>query len=49
MPLATAHVLFQERGFPGDEIAFETRSGILRVKKKLEGQFSMDFQLRPLH
>jgi PhzF family phenazine biosynthesis protein len=47
--LATAHVLFQERGFPGNEIAFETRSGILRVKKMPEGQLSMDFPLRPLH
>ncbi|WP_291510933.1 PhzF family phenazine biosynthesis protein [Acidithiobacillus sp.] len=47
--LATAHVLFQERGFPGDEIAFDTRSGILRVKKMPEGRISMDFPLRPLH
>lgn len=47
--LATAHVLFQERGFSGDEIAFETRSGILRVKKMPAGRLSMDFPLRPWH
>lgn len=40
--LASAYVLFNELGYSGSEIAFETRVGILRVKRSAEG-FEMDF------
>ena len=40
--LATAHVLFNELGFEGDCIAFQTRSGELLVRQH-EAGISMDF------
>ena len=45
--LATAHYLFSEAGYDGDNVAFETRSGTLTVTRK--GKFlRMDFPVRPL-
>nr|WP_300377870.1 PhzF family phenazine biosynthesis protein [Henriciella sp.] len=42
--LASAHVLFNETGFAGDEIVFETvKSGQLRVNKLPDGRYEMDF------
>jgi PhzF family phenazine biosynthesis protein len=44
--LATAHVLFEHLGYPGQGITFETRSGTLTVKRK--GDFlEMDFPACP--
>lgn len=40
--LATAHVLFEHRGFPADEIVFESRSGALRVRR-CEAGLELDF------
>lgn len=40
--LATAHVLFTHLNFSGNEVAFETRSGMLRVTRSDSG-LSMDF------
>ncbi len=40
--LATAHVLWQHLDFGGNEIAFQTRSGILKVKQD-GGYYTMDF------
>jgi len=44
--LATAHVLFNELNFAGEQIAFNSQSGILTVKKvgdKLQLDFPADF------
>lgn len=40
--LAAAHVIFNEESFPGEEIRFESRSGLLPVKRKQSG-YEMDF------
>lgn len=44
--LATAHVLFEHLGHPGQAITFETRSGALTVKRKGD-LLEMDFPARP--
>ncbi len=44
--LASAFVLFEELGHPGEEIKFNTRSGELTVKKK-DDLFELDFPSRP--
>ena len=41
--LATAWVLFQERGFAGQVLSFTTRSGILSVTRTDDGLLTMDF------
>ena len=44
--LASAYVVFEELGFAGDAITFETKSGLLTVRK--EGNiFELDFPARP--
>lgn len=40
--LATAHVLWSELGYEGDELTFDSRSGKLRVEK-LEAGYRLDF------
>ncbi len=40
--LATAYVIFEELGFDKKEIEFDSRSGILKVKKTKDG-YTMDF------
>ncbi|WP_376696774.1 PhzF family phenazine biosynthesis protein [Wenzhouxiangella sp. EGI_FJ10305] len=40
--LATAHVLFEHLGFSGEEIAFDSRSGELRVRR-IDTALEMDF------
>jgi len=48
--LATAHILFEQEGFPGDEVRFHTRVGELIVRKSEDG-YVMDFpidELKPL-
>jgi PhzF family phenazine biosynthesis protein len=44
--LATAHVLFDILGYPGQTITFETRSGVLTVTRR-GGQLEMDFPAAP--
>lgn len=44
--LATAHVLFDHLGYPGQAITFETRGGTLTVKRKGD-LLEMDFPARP--
>ena len=44
--LATAHVLFEHLGHPGQAITFETRSGPLAVKRQ-RNLLEMDFPARP--
>ena len=44
--LASAWVLFEKLGLKGDEVSFDTRSGILTVKKS-DGLLAMDFPARP--
>ncbi len=48
--LASAHILYTELGFKGEEIHFETvKAGILTVKKD-EDKYTMDFPSRsPIH
>lgn len=41
--LATAWVLFNERGFVGDTVTFTTKSGILSVANGADGLLTMDF------
>ena len=40
--LATAHVLFSEKGYDKDQVVFHTKSGALTVKKTSNG-YEMDF------
>ena len=44
--LATAHVLFEHLGHPGEAVSFATRSGVLTVRRK-DGLLEMDFPARP--
>ncbi len=45
--LATAHVLWTELGFAGDEIVFQSQSGPLRVHREADGRLVLDFPSRP--
>ncbi|MBI5451794.1 MAG: PhzF family phenazine biosynthesis protein [Gammaproteobacteria bacterium] len=45
--LAAAHVIFEHLDYPEQDIAFDTRSGELRVKKNSQGGLSMDFPSAP--
>ena len=44
--LASAHVIFTEMGFSGNEIPFETESGKLSVKRGSRGGYLLDFPVR---
>lgn len=44
--LASAHVLFEEIGYQGDRIRFDTKSGELTVKRD-GGRLAMNFPARP--
>ncbi len=46
--LASAHVLFTEEGFQGDEITFSSLSGELTVKRD-NGMYHLDFPIREGH
>ena len=45
--LASAFVIFEELGCNHDEVTFETKSGILTVKKAENGYLEMDLPSRP--
>ncbi len=45
--LATAHVLYTERGFTKPEIVFQSQSGPLRVCREADGRLVLDFPSRP--
>jgi PhzF family phenazine biosynthesis protein len=45
--LATAHVLWNERGFLKPEITFLSQSGLLRVSREEDGRLVLDFPSRP--
>jgi PhzF family phenazine biosynthesis protein len=45
--LATAHVLWSERGFTKPEIVFQSQSGLLRVRRENDGRLVLDFPSRP--
>ncbi|MEM9671292.1 MAG: PhzF family phenazine biosynthesis protein [Cyclobacteriaceae bacterium] len=45
--LATAHIMYTELGHTAPELAFDTRSGMLKVKKLDQG-YSMNFPTDPL-
>ncbi|MCF7807799.1 MAG: PhzF family phenazine biosynthesis protein [Candidatus Marinimicrobia bacterium] len=44
--LASAYVLFDELGYKGSQIEFQSRSGLLRVQKK-DDWFQLDFPAQP--
>jgi PhzF family phenazine biosynthesis protein len=45
--LATAHVLFREEGFPGTNLRFSTKSGVLAASREAGGRTQLDFPARP--
>lgn len=45
--LSSAFVLFEELGFSGDEVVFESKSGLLRVRKE-GARYVMDFPAQEL-
>ena len=45
--LATAHVLWSELGFANPEITFQSKSGLLRVRREADGRLVLDFPSRP--
>ena len=45
--LASAHVLWNERGFAKPEITFLSKSGLLRVRREADGRLVLDFPSRP--
>lgn len=45
--LASAFVIFEELGFDGEEVRFDTKSGLLTVKKAENGYLEMDLPSRP--
>jgi predicted PhzF superfamily epimerase YddE/YHI9 len=44
--LASAHVLFEEAGFPGNEIKFQTQSGQL-IARRMDERIELNFPARP--
>lgn len=44
--LATAHVLYQELGYAGGELVFDTRSGPLRTRRDASGRIALDLPAR---
>jgi PhzF family phenazine biosynthesis protein len=47
--LATAHIFFTELGYTDDEIVFNSLSGLLKVTRKEEGVYTLDFPADKLH
>ncbi len=45
--LASAHVLWSERGFTKSEITFHSKSGLLKVRRETDGRLVLDFPSRP--
>ncbi|MEO5957546.1 MAG: PhzF family phenazine biosynthesis protein, partial [Opitutaceae bacterium] len=45
--LATAHVIFHERGENAAEVSFESRSGLLGVTRRADGKLELDFPVTP--
>ena len=45
--LATAHVLWKERGFAKPDITFQSQSGLLKVRREADGRLVLDFPSRP--
>ena len=41
--LASAHIFYTELGYTGDTILFDSLSGILKVTRKAEGVYTLDF------
>lgn len=45
--LASAHVLWNERGYARPEIVFNSKSGLLKVRREADGRLVLDFPSRP--
>lgn len=43
--LASAHIMYTELGYTGDEILFDSLSGILKITRKAPGLYTLDFPL----
>ena len=46
--LATAYVLFERVGYDVPVLRFASKSGDLRVTKRTDGRFELDFPVRPV-
>ena len=47
--LATAHIFYTALGYNKDEIIFDSLSGLLKVTRKAEGVYTLDFPADKLH
>ena len=47
--LASAHILYTELGYTKNEIVFNSLSGLLKVTRKAEGVYTLDFPADKLH
>jgi PhzF family phenazine biosynthesis protein len=47
--LATAHIFYTELGYTKDEIVFDSLSGLLKVSRKAEGIYTLDFPADKLY
>ena len=47
--LASAHIFYTELGYTKDEIVFNSLSGLLKVSRKAEGVYTLDFPADKLH
>ncbi len=45
--LASAHVLWNERGYAKDTVTFQSQSGLLHVRREADGRLVLDFPSRP--
>ena len=45
--LASAHVLWHERGYAKPEIVFQSKSGLLKVRREADDKLVLDFPSRP--
>lgn len=45
--LASAKVLFDQQDFPGNEITFNSKGGLLKVKKETNGKLTLNFPVTP--
>ncbi len=44
--LASAHVLWNERGYAKDKVTFQSKSGLLHVRREADGKLVLDFPSR---
>jgi predicted PhzF superfamily epimerase YddE/YHI9/SAM-dependent methyltransferase len=47
--LASAHVVFEQLGWPHPQVVFSSRSGPLAARRERAGRYVLDFPARPAH